>query len=89
VTYKENEMNMASSICRGDMHTKFYSKIWKGKALLRDLDSDGRIMLKLISNKQRRRVYIQMDLDRVQWQVLVNTVMRIQISCQAGNFSAK
>jgi hypothetical protein len=60
------------------MHTKFWSENQKGIDLSEDLVVDGRIM-------DRREIgwdgvdWINLDQNRAQWRIVVNTVMKLWV----------
>jgi hypothetical protein len=69
-----------------EMYTKFWLGSLKGGNQLEDLGISRRILLKWILRKYgvRMRAGINVAQDREQWQVLVNTVMNLQVPQKAG-----
>jgi hypothetical protein len=73
---------------RGVVHIGFWWGNLKERDDLKDLDVDGRIILKLIFKKWREGMdWIDLAQDRDSWwRVLVNAVMDLRIPSNAGNF---
>jgi hypothetical protein len=64
------------------MHTEFQLENLQGRNHLRDLGTDGqKILLNwILKEKQSEDVeWIHMAQNRVQWQVLANTVMNLSV----------
>jgi hypothetical protein len=59
----------------------------EGRNHLRDLGVDGRIILKWVLQKWDEDMdYIHLAEDRYRWRALVNAVMNLRVTYNAGNF---